>query len=350
MSNFWILTPTDDALSKIEGWAKIGKNRYAAFRHHLFLKQGSNQDAKNGPIYNQMEWPVETKFKMEDKIKQVISYTYNIQESITSTITSRLSQEAMSKIGSSLGISLDTLEAKIKSELETRISTELTNSLQNYLSTTKTYSVEVTKERSETLESTVPSTDATLRTRRLFVYFKLRQLFWDIYLYRTEYLQLEYKKRWLWKDIRETINQVKLDLKVPLFRIVYYEPLPSFSYCFDTYVPEVTDGDSVQCTPLKSPCPPTEIQDNNAIDQLAKLAFPVTKTEQLATKSHEYELLSRLRRDSAGWIGFGITHPVIKKRATAKKAKKLVRKKVLSKSKKGIMSKKRRKIHITRRK
>jgi hypothetical protein len=348
MSSLWILTPTDSALSEMEGWAKIGKNRYAAFRHHLLVKQGGDQLAKNGPIYNQMEWPIDAKFIMVDKITQIVRYTYNIQESITSTITSRLSQEAMSRVGSSFGISLVSLEAKIKSELETRIGSELTNSLQNYLSTTKTYSVETTKEKSESLEFKVPPSDGSSQTRTLFVYFKLRQFFWDIYLYRTEYLQLEYKKRWLWTDIRKTIDQVKLDLRAPLFRVIYHEPVHSFSYCFDRYTPEISDGDTVQCTPLQSQCPPAAIQASNGIGRLAELAFPVTKKEKLAaTKSKAISAtvsgkrMARRRKEPLyGKTSRSGRFAPITKGGTTTKAKASVRMTVMKKSSTRAISKK----------
>lgn len=292
MPNFWIQTPSDTALAEMQSWGRLGGNKYAAIRHHILVvpSSGGKGKAKNGPIHRQMEWPINAKFKMEDKITKVTSYTYSIQESITSAISSKLSQEILSKIGASASASLSKLEATLNSELQAKIGSELVESLQSSLSTTSTYAVETTRERSESLEFPVSPKDGSDATRPVFIYFKLCQLFWDVYLYRTDYLQLEYEKNWIWPNVRKTIVSREVNVRVPLFRVAYFEPVEAFSFRFDDYEPEIENGDSVTSLTVASKCPNASLQPKATMEELAKLAFPVSRRERDAAKKRKTQV------------------------------------------------------------
>lgn len=287
-SSFWIQTPSDSMLSDVRGWAQIDVDKYAAIRHHLLVVERRDGNAKNGPVHKPVEWLVGTEYNMEEKITKVTKYTLSIQESITSTVTTKLSQEVLAKMGLNTGLTLTNLGAKLSTEVQSKIGTELIESLQSGLSTTKTYEVETTTEQTESVKVKVGAPDGSNGTRQVFIYFKLNQLFWDVYLYRTDYLQLEYKERRLlklrWSDVRKTILAEEILVKKPLFRIAYYEPVSSFSWRYDEYKPEVEDGNIVLSLPLTSPCPSVNLQPDKSMEELARSAFPVSKAEKQSAK------------------------------------------------------------------
>lgn len=289
MPNFWIHTPPDAALSDIRAWASMGGDRYAVVRHHLLVVPKTGKTV-NGPIHSQVDWPIDAKYQTRDKITRVTTYTYNLQESITSNVASKVSQELLSKINSGISLELEKLGASLGSELQTRIGTELVESLQVSLSTTSTYSVEVSTEKEQSLEFQVPAYDGSSAVRPVITYFKLRQLFWDVYLYRTDYLQLRYKKSWIWPDVRKTIVHESIPIQQPLFRIEFFEPYPSFSFALGRYQPDVEQGDAVSSVPLTTPCPPAAIPETRTLEQLAKLAFPVSRTEKVSAENQKKKL------------------------------------------------------------
>jgi hypothetical protein len=290
MSSFWIQTPSDSVLSDMRGWAQIDGNKYAAIRHHLLVVQRHGGNAKNGPIHKPVEWPVNTEYHMEEKITKVTKYTLGIEESITSTVTTKLSQEVLSKIGLSAGLDITNLGARLSTEVQSKIGAELVESLQSGLSTTKTYEVETKTEQTESLDIKVAPPDGSKGTRDVFIYFKLNQLFWDVYLYQTDYLQLEYKRRWYWTDVRKTILSDQISVKKPLFSIAYFEPVPAFSFRYDNYVPEIDDGNVVQSLALMSTCPTTKLQPDKSMEELAQSAFPVSRAEVRDAKETRRQL------------------------------------------------------------
>lgn len=277
MPNFWIQTPPDAVLSEMRGWAQIDKDKYATIRHYLLVVQKTGGKAVNGPIHEQMEWPIDTEYEWQNKITKVTKYTYGIQESITSTVTTKLSHEVLTKIGLNAGLSVAALQAKLSSELQTKIGTELIKSLQDGLSVTRTYEVSTSEEKVDTIKIKVA---AAASTKAIFVYFKLKPCFWDVYLYRTDYLQLEYRPRWYWNDVRKTITSIEDFRKQPLFRVAYYEPEEKVSFKFDSYEPTVTDDDLVKSLPLTSAFPSGKFDPAMTLEELARIAFPISKRER----------------------------------------------------------------------
>ncbi|MFL6260032.1 MAG: hypothetical protein ACJ76Y_09995 [Thermoanaerobaculia bacterium] len=280
-------------------------------------------------MHRPVEWPIDAELEIEDKITSVTKYTYTIQESITSIVASKLSQEVLSKIGSNLGVGVDKLEATISSEVQAKIGTELTESLQNSLSGTSTYSVETTTESGRKLKIKVSAQNGKPSTRLLYIYFKLRQFYWDIYLYRTDYLRLEYRKNLFWPDVRETIVKGEKLIQAPLFRVIYYEPVEDFSFKFDNYTPEVEDGDAVVTVALASKCPTRDLKPRSTMEALAKLAFPVSRPEKQAKKQDQ---IARRPQTYERGLG-GLYRSAAPKKASPKRpaAKKMAAKKTAAK-------------------
>ena len=304
MPNFWIQTPTDDVLSEMRGWAQIDKSKYAAIRHYLLVVQRTGGKAVNGPIHEQMEWPVDTEYEWQNKITKVTKYTYGIQESITSTVTTKLSHEVLTKIGLDAGLSVTALQAKLSSELQTKIGTELINSLQDGLSVTRTYEISTSEETTDSIKIKVA---AAASTKPIFVYFKLKPRFWDVYLYRTDYLQLEYRPRWYhWNDVRKTITSIEVPRKQPLFRVAYFEPEEKVSFKFDSYEPAVTEDDLVKSLPLTSAFPGGKFDPAMTLEELARIAFPISRKEKTEGAEKRKRIIPKAKPKPKPKAGSGI--------------------------------------------
>jgi len=281
MPSFWIQTPSEDVLSEMRRWAQVGKNLYAALRHHLLVVTQRDSEVKNGPAVLQVDWPVGATFKISKELAKVTTFTYGVEESVTSAVTSKLSEEVMAKVGWSAGASPTQLAATVNSELSAKLGSELVESLQSGLTTNRTYTIEISSKEVSSLEYTIAK-DAT--TKPVFIFPKLHQVIWRVYLYQTDYLQLEYKKNRFWFDLRKTVLKGTVLFREPLFSITFFEPEMELSIAFDQFAPEVTDGSSASTSPLegKSPlAPPPELRP---LQELARLAFPTSKEEREAVK------------------------------------------------------------------
>lgn len=278
MEYAWIAVPESHQLTEKSRWADLGNNKFAALRH-LILVVEQNTVVKNGPLSDQVEWPVNSEYIHQHRKKNIIKYTAGINESISAAVTRKLSTEVIAKVNAGLNTG-KILSATLASELQTKVNSELTESLNQGLTFTKTFETQEETEITETLKFTVPKATDNHATRKVNIYNKVKETRWDIYLHSSEYLQLEYQKRWYWKDVRNTIQADSAFLKQPLFSIVFYEPVPSPSYCFDDYQPEVAAVSEITTQALNTACPSRTAPALESLENLARLAFPVSKKER----------------------------------------------------------------------
>lgn len=278
MEYSWISVPTGNALEDKSRWTMLGNDKYAGLRHVLLIIE-QNPIIKNGPLVDQVEWPINSEYSHQHRKTNIIKYTAGINESITSAITQQLSTEVISNVKSGLSAG-KVLSATLSTELTEKVNTQLTETLIRALSVTKTFETQEENEITQTLKFTVPKKNKNEHTRKVSIYNKVKEIRWDVYLYRSDYLQLEYHKKWFWKDVRKTIQTDSAILKIPLFSIIFYEPIPSPSYVFDEFEPEVPTASEIITQQLLKPCPTKSLPELLTLEQLAKLSFPVTKVEK----------------------------------------------------------------------
>lgn len=310
MEYSWISVPEGSVLEHKSRWAQLGSKQFAAIRHLLLVVQ-QNPDTKSGPMVSQVEWPVNTEYIHQDKVKKVVKYTAGINESITSAVTQQITTEVISKVNSGLkagGI----LEATISGELHEKTGTVITEALSRGLELTKTFELIEENEKTQTIKFSVPKGKNSDEIRLVTIYNRVKEYRWDVYLYQSDYLELEYQKNWIWKDVRKTIKSDLAQLKRPLFSIIFYEPIPEPSYGFDKYIPEITSTSDIHIDKLTATCPNRTAPELPSLESIAKIAFPVTRIEK-------EEVRKRVLKKSASrnpGAGSGI------KRAAAKKSMK----------------------------
>jgi len=74
------------------------------------------------------------------------------------------------------------------------------------------------------------------------------------------------------------------DVKSPLFRASYYEPQDECSIAEGTYKPEVEEDEGLRIEVLNGSYPKFDPLASPTLEELAKLAFPVTKEERIVAR------------------------------------------------------------------
>jgi hypothetical protein len=99
------------------------------------------------------------------------------------------------------------------------------------------------------------------------------------YFHSYEYLELSYKRPWFsyTRQIKKADSGV---LGWPLVSIIFYEPQSGFDVCYGPVADELTNPDSIEILTLTEPMPRSIAPETEKLEDLAELAFPVTKEEK----------------------------------------------------------------------
>jgi len=272
--------PPDEVLEKRSGWTHLGKSTYSAVRANVVLVKKRELKTVKGPSFIDLDLPAASEYKYEKKKAKVIKHTESIQKSIQQTMTAKLSEEVAQKIASEIGATGVVPSAKLSSEISVKSGVELTDAVQQGLTFTKSYEVENSEEitQSVTFKS---SPDGAQRSMALHFFLGLWPWRWDFYLQRVEHLKLQYKRHWLWPDVRKTISITPAEPKLPLFRVRFYEPQNDVSITEHDHVPDIEhEGTEVTIESVTDPMPNTRCPNGTSMEELARLAFPVTRQER----------------------------------------------------------------------
>ena len=278
--NSWQRVPDDFSLIDPESWKTSVRQRFGAVRKIYLIVKKRSVDTIDGPILLRRTLPEDTEIKNERKISVVTKRIDTISTSVQKTITSKLSSELSTKLNAELGLFPVPGSAKVSGEIQSKIAAEFTTALSNQLATTRSFEVTNLEELTSSVTLKLPSKEKP--PRKYYFFLPVHTCHWDIYLYQQETLEFTYKtKLWYWNK-RENEKHSLEDLKVPLARLVFYEPEddPFPSLQMDPFTPAVVDGSKVTVEELKEPCPTVEPDDENSLQDLAITAVPVTKEEQ----------------------------------------------------------------------
>lgn len=271
----WEALPNSD-LGSSANWKSLGDSRYAILRARVLIVQTNGSESRFGPIVHAVNVAPNDSVTFRSKRSRVISQTNTITEGIRFATTSRVCEKLASKVSAELGGKLAGFSGKLSTELLASSEYEITSTLENSLSTTASYAIQDTVEEEvvNTLTGSSEPRVAQLRRR----YWPRR---WDIYLHSYDYLELSYKKSWFWPDVRKTMKETSSGtLGWSLGSIIFYEPQPGLDVCYN-----VTDGldneDGILFEPTSTPMPRSAEPKSDTLEDLAKLAFPVTREERV---------------------------------------------------------------------
>src|ERR1700730_893269 len=271
----WEVLPNSDLADRVN-WRFFGNNRYAALRARLLIVQSSGQQSRFGPVIKAYNVAPEDTIELRRRREQVISRTTTISEAIRFTTTSRVCDQLAAKVSAELAAKVPGFSGKLSSEILSKSEYEITTTTEDVLSTTTSHLIQETEEDEHviTLKGGSDHRVAELRRR----YWPRR---WDVYLHSYEYLELSYQRAWFWRQVRNTIKTAESVLGWPLVSVLFYEPQSGVDVCYGSVPNELSNPDSIEIRPLTDAMPGSTAPGGESLEELAKLAFPVTKEEKL---------------------------------------------------------------------
>jgi hypothetical protein len=269
----WETLPGSDLASRAN-WKSLGGGRYAVLRARVLIVQTNGSESRFGPVVHAVNVAPNDSVTFRSKRSRVISQTTTITEGIRFATTSRVCEKLAAKVSAELGGKLAGFAGKLSTELLASSEYEITSTLETSLSTTASYTIQDTVEEEvvNTLTGSSESRVAELRRR----YWPRR---WDIYLHSYDYLELSYKKSWFWPDVRKTMKETSSGaLAWPLGSIIFYEPQPGLDVCYNV-TDELDNEDGILSESTSTPMPRSVVPESETLEDLAELAFPVTREE-----------------------------------------------------------------------
>jgi hypothetical protein len=285
----WQRVPDDFSLIEPESWKTPTKKRFGAVRKIYLIVKRRSVGTLNGPVLLPRTLPEGTEIKYEKKVSIVTKRIDTISTSVQKTITSKLSSELSTKLNAELGLFPVPVSAKVSGEVQSKIAAEFTTALTTQVSGTQSFEVTNLAEFTSSISLKAPSKQSP--PLKYYFFLPVYTCYWDIYLYQQETLEFTYRsKLWFFKE-RQDEKYASQDLKVPLARIVFYEPVDDFpSLELDPFKPDVVDGSKVMVEKLNDPCPSVNYHEENSLQDLAAAAFPVTSEEEDIRRAVRAEL------------------------------------------------------------
>jgi DNA-binding protein HU-beta len=296
----WLRVPSDEILKDPTGWHRIENSTYLAIRSHVVVVKERDKAILKGPPKQVIQYPAGTKYALEHKRVRVEKHTEFIQSSIQRILKLKLTDEVVAKIGSQIGAKGVIASSVLSSEVQQKCGTELTEAIQRSLAGAKSYEVQYTEEETRSVRYDHKAVHGGSRPPLvLHFYLGLWRWKWTVYLIKVDFLRLQYKRRWLWRDVRKSIVQEEVRLELPLFQVSFYEPQSEWSISEGPYQPDVADEDDIRIVPVACSCPDVRLPSAPALEDLARLAFPVTKEERKRKATKKAELV-RIVAESTG--------------------------------------------------
>ena len=281
-----VYSPSDEFLFDRKNWHKSENNRYSASRSHILIVHRV-EDSKiyREPPYLTVNVAAGSRIDYSRKRVKVVRRTEEIANTISETLSDSISQQIASDVTAKLSAGITNIKGEIGSSLAATLNTGLVNTLNSSLSQISTFEAEQHDEEYFGVKE-VQSTASRYHTERTAYFFLgLQKHFWDVYLYKQEFLSLLYRPGAFRKKKRREITTDEItSVGKPLFRLSFFQPqsnsFPSLTE--KAYTPDVSsdDMDEITALSLTSPCPRTRSDPPFSMEKLAKIAFPITDAEK----------------------------------------------------------------------
>jgi hypothetical protein len=275
-TKYWETIPAADYADR-ESWQELGDNRFSALRLRILVVQTSGDASRLGPKFEEQAIPPSAGYKLRLGRKRVHSRTDAFSEAIRTASTTRITEKLSAKISSELSTKVPGVATKLGSELLAETGSEISEEIEQTLTATSSHTVEDSEEVEHeiTLQASPDARTAQMRLR----YWPHR---WDVYLHSYDYLELSYHRKWrVWKQIRETIRGSTSDvLGLPLTSLQFYQPQANVDFSIGPVSDQLDEPDAVEIVAPTTPMPRSSPQALADLEELAKLAFPVTKPEK----------------------------------------------------------------------
>jgi hypothetical protein len=287
MDQIYLQSPSDAVLESRSGRRRLGDDGYAAVQSLIVAIQRRDAGPLRSPPVWVKDFPAGSEFSIQDRRATVTRYIEALELSVQEAARTRFASEILNRIGAEVGFSGALPSAKALGEIQAKAGLELTQSIEAQLAGKRSFELDRTWETSATTTYRPSTTGANGRRQRLFFYLALWPWRWDFYVYRMQYLRLQYRSAWPWREVRKTISETHSDRSEPLFRLRYYQPQDDYSFTDEDYVPDVPleEVHAIKVEPLGDPMPDVPRPRGTPLEDMARLAFPVTKAEKATART-----------------------------------------------------------------
>lgn|GEM_PF-4336462 len=249
--------PDDLTLFDPRIWPHFEGNRKMVRDTFIIVARRDNERLK-GPLLFTRSLPIGSEIKFEKQESLIKKNSFSIDKSIQNALSSKIAAE----IGTN---------PKMNSEFITSLTEKLTS--------VESYEVSSELQISSAISYTLPQRISDITTWNF--YLPIWKWTWDIYLVRRETVVFSfssYRIR-LFND-RKIISSELIDLKLPVARIVFYEPQDDFPslYPGDHYKSDVPDASLARVEPLTEPCPNVALSDYSKLEDFLEIVFPLSRT------------------------------------------------------------------------
>jgi hypothetical protein len=298
----WFQAPQDVTLGDRAAWHQVGKDKtlFAAGRAHILVVKRPTSEFKNGPVVLPIDLPVGAEATISEKHISVTKHSGSFTNSIAETVTEKVSYEETKSIGAEFSGGLNPV-AKSMARSDSKLAEELSLSLQSQFSRTRSYEITNTEEIVRSL-AIKPTGALASPLQKYNVHLKLKVHRWDVFLYRIETAQVKYRKRWVFKDIRDNAQSRATDVMWPLGQLVFYEPLSVPSIGGPDYTPDIHDGEQVEFVALSTEAPKGLSPRATAWQSLVRTAFPVSKEEKTHSKRVSRAVSREREKREFAWV------------------------------------------------
>jgi len=107
----------------------------------------------------------------------------------------------------------------------------------------------------------------------------------------VETIEVIYRKKWFGGHIRLQNESESQALRVPIARIVFYQPEDNYFISQESFDPDVPDSTAIAVELLDEPCP--SVGDSMSALELVPIAFPVTEQEKKLSSKLRDEINKR---------------------------------------------------------
>lgn len=271
----WEILPNAD-LADSKNWRSLGDGKYATLRLRILIVRSNGDESRYGTIISAHNIGPGDTIVLRRRQERIVSRTDTINQAICYNATARLSDRLTSKVNLELSSKLPGFSGKLQSELISRKDYDISKGIEQTLKAATSYLIEEAEETEQTitLKGGRKHREAHLRRR-------LWRRNWEVYLHSFDYLELTYKRSWIWRRIRETIKQTQSGIiGVPLARLTFFEPQRELDVCYAKPASIIKTPDVIKVSALRTEMPPSKAPNEEPLEELARLAFPVTKAEK----------------------------------------------------------------------
>jgi hypothetical protein len=272
--------PADHELETIEGWSRIAPGNFSGVRAHIIIIKRRGLKPLMGPTLRRIDVPAGSEPVVRRKKVVTVKRMGEIQQIVQQTVTGKITQEFSQKIGAEIGVSGALPTAKAASKTQFKATQEVIDELQSTLSGKRSFEVQIAQEDELSVTVKTSADGSRASAKQLHLYTILWPWRWDFYVDKVELLRLKYEKRWIWPDVRKTFSYKILTIREPLFSLSYYEPQEDFSISDGEHSPKVEEAEEIRIDKLTEALPNVEFPLNPSLEEIARLAFPVTDEEK----------------------------------------------------------------------